>query len=86
MIATGRGLVRIADQMSVHGQQLRRFDRHDEFVSEAERQHRGSSDFIRQFRPEPDPLRGDERGRDGHDDGIGHHRAERGFYRKTFPR
>ena len=70
--------------MTVHGQQLRRFDRHDELVSEAERQHRGSSDFVRQFRPEHDPLRGDERRRDGHDDGIGHHRAVRGFDRKAF--
>ena len=70
--------------MTVHGQQLRHFDRYDGFVSEAERQHRGSSDFIRQCRPEPDPLRGDERRRDGHDDGIGRHRAERGFDRKTF--
>jgi hypothetical protein len=84
MIATGGGLVRIADQMTVHGQQLRHFDRHEELVSEAERQYRGCSGFIRQFRPEPDPLRGDERRRDGHDDGIGHHRTERGFDRKTF--
>jgi hypothetical protein len=29
-------------------------------------------------------LRGDERRRDDHDDGIGGHRAERGFDRKTF--
>jgi hypothetical protein len=55
-----------------------------ELVSEAEWQHRGSSGFIRQIRPEPDALRGDERRRNGHDDGIGHHRAERGFDRKTF--
>jgi hypothetical protein len=47
MIATGRGPVRVADQMTVHGQQLRHFDRHDGLVSEAERQHRSSSDFIR---------------------------------------
>jgi hypothetical protein len=84
MIAAGRRPVRIANQMTVHGQQPRRVNRHDELVSEAERQHQGSRGFIRQFRPEPDPLRGDERRRDGHDDGIGHHRAERGFDRNAF--
>jgi hypothetical protein len=70
--------------MAVHGQPLRYFDRHDELVSEAERQHRGSSDFIRQFRPEPDPLCGDHWRWNGQDNGIGHHRAERGFDRKTY--
>jgi hypothetical protein len=42
MIAAGRTPVRVADQMTAHRQRLRRFDRHDELVSEAERQHRGS--------------------------------------------
>ncbi len=70
--------------MTVYGQQLRHVDRHDELVSEAEWQYRGGSHLIRQFRPKPDLLRGDEWRRDGHDDGIRRHRAEHGFDRETF--
>jgi len=84
MIAAGRRPVRIANQMTVHGQQPRRVNRHDELVGEAERQHRGSGHLIRQFRPKPDLLRGDEWRRDGHDDGIRRHRAEHSFDRETF--
>ena len=58
-------------------------DRHDELVCEAERQHRGGAHLIREIRPEPDCVRGDDRRRDGQDDGIRRQRAARGFDRKA---